>query len=84
MSEEIIDDSERSGISIGLECKYRMIKHGENYVIYEAVGGRIVERIESQRCDIADFEAGLERLYKINGLERTLSGEVREAIDGSE
>lgn len=80
VKQEFIDDV-MSGISLGLEYKFRCIKYNKQYVLYHMDDGKIVEYIENQKSDFLTYDFAIKKLYEINSLEQTLDEETKRAID---
>jgi hypothetical protein len=77
---EYVEDK-TTGISLGLEYRYRYVVHNGRHVIFDTTDGRIYEVIEEQENDFFTQQKAMRRLYEINGLEQALSPEIRNAID---
>ena len=82
MADEYVPDR-WAGISLGLEYKFRLLRIEEKkeYVIFDYITGKVVEHIQPKETDFFTEQFAMERLYKINDLERKLSKDVLEAID---
>jgi uncharacterized FlaG/YvyC family protein len=82
MADEYVSDR-RAGISLGLEYKYRLLKleGKKDYVIFDYTTGKVIEHIPPKETDFFTEQFAMERLHKMNDLERVLSKEVLESID---
>jgi len=69
------------GISVGLDCSYRAMKLGKQFVIYRMSDGKIVEKILYEKIDIINEDNAMKRLYEINNLEREVNREIIQEID---
>lgn len=79
---EFIEDR-WSGISLGLEYKYRLVEYKGKYVIFDYTTGEITERIKKGK-HLNDFfykEKAMKRLWEINKVKKELSEEVKQEID---
>ena len=81
MEEEYVPDR-WAGVSLGLEHKFRLLRTEKNeYIIFDYLTGKITEYIPPKETDFFTEQFAMNRLYEINGLEKTLSRDVLEAID---
>jgi hypothetical protein len=69
------------GVSLGLEYKYRSCKYKEKYVLYDFTDGKIIEEIPDQKRESLTEQLAIDKLHKINGLERSISEEMKKLID---
>jgi hypothetical protein len=61
-----------SGISLGREYKYRLIKYKNKYIIFDYTTGEIVEHIKKGK-HLNDFfytEKAMKRLWEINVIKK--------------
>ena len=70
-----------SGCSVGLEYKFRCIKDGIDFAIYDMKSGQVVEIITGSDYPIIDENRALKRLYEINGLEQMPDEKTRDLLD---
>ena len=83
MVDEYILGAKWSGVSMGLEHKFRLIKTNSpgDYVIFDYTTGKVVEHIPPKENEFFTKEFAMQRLYQINGLNNTLDKDVLEEID---
>lgn len=70
-----------SGISLGLECEYRLLKRDDFYLFFDCTTGRIVESMIPEENAALAEDFAVKRLYEINGISRWPSAECLAAID---
>ena len=69
------------GASVGLEYKFRCIKDGIDFAIYNMESGQVVEIITGSDYPIIDENRALKKLYEINGLEQVPDEKTRDLLD---
>ena len=72
-----------SGISLGLEYKYRLTKYKKIFIIFDYLTGEITEYIKKEKGlnDIFYDKRAMERLYEINNVKCELSEQMKQEID---
>ncbi|HLA23648.1 MAG TPA: hypothetical protein VJZ93_03900 [Candidatus Nanoarchaeia archaeon] len=78
--EEFVPDR-FSGMSLGLEYKYRLLEIGGAYVIFDYTNGKIMERIPEERNRFFTERRGVKRLHEINGLKKEIGEEMARVLD---
>ena len=75
--------NKEEGISVGKECQYRAKKIEELFVIYRMDDGKIIEKLPYEDVDCINEENAINRLYELNGLEKEVDKDTKDAMDMS-
>lgn len=69
------------GESLGLQYPYLLTCIKGQYLLFQRSDGKIVERLPPQEQEWKAHDLALKRLYAKNGLEQTVSDEMKQLID---